>query len=319
MIDAVLVSVIVPVYNAAPWLERCMRSLLEQTHPAVEYIFVDDCGTDNSIDIIKGMAAKYSSRTASVKIIRNERNLGAGLSRLHGVTEARGTYVTFVDADDWVEAEMLHDMVAQAEERGDDMVYCAISEHALDGTMRLLTSQDYGSESEMVTDLCSGLCLNLVLWSKLIRRSVLADADLTWPSTNCHEDIVTSFQLWLKSYGKCSYIDRGYYHYNRHEQSLSQPKSTEQKERFLLEHESACACMREFLDKIGKLRVYADSILWKRLSVWDHWSEIGFEEKSMSPRMRWLAASISWAVLLGELSWRFKLGFLWRQLTRIVA
>lgn len=315
---SVLVSVIVPVYNAARWVERCVSSLMRQTHPEVEYIFVDDCGTDDSIDIIRSTASRYPARRGNVRIVRNDCNIGAGLSRLHGVHEARGRYVTFVDADDWIDPRMLEGMTEVAEAQGADMVYCAITEHCLDGGSRVLSSRNYETESDMVTDLCSGLCLNLVLWSKLIRRSLLADHDLTWPSTNCHEDIVTSFQLWLMSFGKCHYIDRAYYHYNRHEQSLSQPASIAQKELYLLEHESACARMTEFLRRMGKLRAYGTTILWKRLSVWDHWSECGFDGRSLSPRMKWLGASICWAVLLGELSWRFKLGFLWRQLTRIL-
>lgn len=305
------VSVIVPVYNSAPWVERCVRSLMEQTLDRVEYIFVDDRGDDGSMKIIAGVTKDYPSRCGAVKVVRNTRNLGAGLARRRGVAESCGKYVCFVDADDSIEPEMLAVMLDIAERRDDDMVYCAITEHCVDGRVREIRSTDYTSEQEMVTDLFRGLCLNLVLCSKLIKREVISFPDFPWPDIRSHEDAVTCFPLWLRSFGKCSYCDHAYYHYHRHSDSLSLPTTVAATERYMTEHEVACESFMQTLRRAGKVREYGDCILWKRLTVWAYWAAHGFADVRLSPRMRRLSASICRDVLFGaNLSWRFKLSYL---------
>lgn len=309
------VSVIVPVYNSAPWVARCVRSLMEQTLDRVEYVFVDDRGDDGSMEIIAAVAAEYPERAGAVKVVRNASNIGAGLSRRRGVAECSGEYVCFVDADDTIEPEMLADMLSLASRRDDDMVYCAITEHGVDGRVREIRSTAYTSEQQMVTDLFSGLCLNLVLCSKLIKRSVISAPDFPWPDIRSHEDAVTCFPLWLKSFGKCSYTDHAYYHYHRHTDSLSLPTTIAARERYMTEHEVACKSFMDTLRKAGKVREYGDCILWKRLTVWAYWAAHGFADVRLSPRMRWLSASICRDVMLGaNLSWRFKLSYLRRHL-----
>ena len=93
------VSIIIPVFRVEEFINKCIQSLQSQTLKELEFIFVDDCGDDNSILIVES-AAKNDSR---IKIIYNERNMGAGKSRNRGIDMARGEYIAFVDPDDWID------------------------------------------------------------------------------------------------------------------------------------------------------------------------------------------------------------------------
>lgn len=109
-----LISVIIPVYNAEKYLRRCYRSLLRQTFQEFEILFVDDSSTDRSVEILTRIAAEDSR----VQLIRNRENLGLGPARDRGVKEARGEYILFLDADDYLTddaLETLCDAVLQDE------------------------------------------------------------------------------------------------------------------------------------------------------------------------------------------------------------
>lgn len=94
------ISVIVPVYKAEKYLERCIKSLLRQTYENMEIILVDDGSPDSCPQICDEWAAKNSR----IKVIHKE-NGGAYSSRLAGVKQASGEYVGFIDADDWIESD----------------------------------------------------------------------------------------------------------------------------------------------------------------------------------------------------------------------
>ena len=102
------ISVIVPVYNAAVYLEKCLKSLLLQTYPNLEIICVNDGSTDNSGDILK----KYEKLDKRIVVIEKE-NGGAASARNAGLEAATGEYVSFVDADDWVNLT-LYEIFAEA-------------------------------------------------------------------------------------------------------------------------------------------------------------------------------------------------------------
>lgn len=84
-----LVSVIVPVYNVAPYVERCAKSLFEQTLKDIEIIFVDDCSPDNSIELVKNLANNYPDRLAQIKYVRHEHNRGLAQARKTGLDVAQ--------------------------------------------------------------------------------------------------------------------------------------------------------------------------------------------------------------------------------------
>ena len=116
MSEEVKVSVIVPVYNAGDFVEKCVRSALEQTLREIEIICVDDCSTDCSAEILGKI------RDSRFRIIKLSENQGVSAARNAGMDAARGTYVHFLDSDDWLDPDYLEAMVAQAERTGEDIV-----------------------------------------------------------------------------------------------------------------------------------------------------------------------------------------------------
>ena len=97
------VSVIIPVYGVEKYIEKCARSLFEQTLDDIEYLFVDDCTPDKSVDILKHILEEYPHRKSQVVIHRMEQNSGQAVVREWGVKNAKGDFIIHCDSDDWVD------------------------------------------------------------------------------------------------------------------------------------------------------------------------------------------------------------------------
>ena len=98
------VSIVIPVYNVEKYIERCVRSLFEQTLDDIEYIFVDDCSPDQSVAVLQSTLQDYPNRKESVRIIRHKENKGVAVARNAGINAAQGKYLIHCDSDDWVDA-----------------------------------------------------------------------------------------------------------------------------------------------------------------------------------------------------------------------
>ena len=132
-----LVSILVPVYNVEQYIERCARSLFEQTYDNLEYIFVDDCTPDKSIQILERVLAEYPQRREQTKIIHHDRNRGLAAARNTAVENCSGVFLTHVDSDDWIEFNAVELLVNKQQENDADIVssntFCQYS----DGTYRI--------------------------------------------------------------------------------------------------------------------------------------------------------------------------------------
>nr|MCR4901222.1 glycosyltransferase family 2 protein [Butyrivibrio sp.] len=110
------VSIIVPVYNAAKYIDQTIHSVIEQTYTDWELILVDDCSSDNSCDIIRQKIAEFDKNKGDIDqniiLVQNESNSGAAKTRNNGVDRARGRYIAFLDADDiWHEDKLLNELM----------------------------------------------------------------------------------------------------------------------------------------------------------------------------------------------------------------
>ena len=106
-----LVSIIVPVYNCEKYIDRCIKSLIGQTYKNLEIIIINDGSTDNSLEIIR----KYEKKDTRIKLI-DKNNEGVSVARNFGIKHANGKYLTFVDADDWLELnaiEIYHNVMLE--------------------------------------------------------------------------------------------------------------------------------------------------------------------------------------------------------------
>ena len=117
------VSVCIPVYGVEKYIERCARSLFEQTMTdGIEFIFVNDCTTDKSIEILERILAEYPGRQAQTKIIHHATNKGLVAARNTGLAHATGDYIIHCDSDDWVDLNFYESLYKKAVETGADVV-----------------------------------------------------------------------------------------------------------------------------------------------------------------------------------------------------
>ena len=108
------VSIVIPVYNAALYLEQCVRSLMMQTHQNIEYLFVDDASSDRSIYLLRSLIDQYPSRKDQCKIFESDVNKGVAFSRRLGMKNATGDYIIQVDSDDYVAPDFIEKMLEKA-------------------------------------------------------------------------------------------------------------------------------------------------------------------------------------------------------------
>ena len=124
------ISVIIPVWNPGSGISRCVESLCSQTLEDIEIIFVDDCGTDGAMEVVRAAAAE----DPRIRIITNAENLGAGASRNAAIDVAQGEYLSFVDADDYVSPNFLEVLYTKAKSEDLDIVKGCIVYELEDGT-----------------------------------------------------------------------------------------------------------------------------------------------------------------------------------------
>ena len=203
-------SVIVPVYNVENYIERCVVSLFEQTmEDGVEFIFVNDCTPDKSMQIIEKVASGYHNRLQHIRYVNHALNRGLHKARNSGIAIAQGEYIFHADSDDWAEKDLLADMYKKAKETDADIVrsdfFCTYSTH-----------EKYMKQGNEIDPI---VCIQLLLsekmhgglWSKLIRRTLYMDNKII-VLDDYWEDLIASVQLFYNA-KKIAYIPKAYYHY----------------------------------------------------------------------------------------------------------
>lgn len=213
------VSVLVPFYNPGQYFERSVRSLFEQTYQHLEYVFIDDSSTDGSAHLLKSLVKEYACRPDRIIIAHHETNLGIAASRNEAIEKATGDFVCFVDADDWVEPDMVEQLVTKQTEGDYDMVWCDAVMHTDDGE-RPLVEPCYKDKHEMMmaySNMVAGYIM--VLWRRLIRHSLFQDHNIHCiPGCNYSEDklLLVQAAYYTRTFG---HLEKALYHYNRLNQS----------------------------------------------------------------------------------------------------
>lgn len=212
-----LLSYIIPVYNAEPYIERCVRSLMEQSYENIEYIFVDDCCKDNSMEVLRRTIDDYSERKASVRIISHSVGRGSATSRNDGLDAAEGEYIMFADSDDYVDCDYVESMVRKAEEGKYDIVYSDFYESYADGDR--LIRQDYGTQPTGC--ICSMLsrAMHGSTCNKNFRRKFLLHAGQRFvDGADLFEDVGWNVRL-MACNPHIGYISKAFYHYVKYNSS----------------------------------------------------------------------------------------------------
>ena len=221
------ITVIVPIYKVEAFIERCVRSLFEQTLDGVEYLFIDDCTPDGSVGILKELIDEYHQRIVdkdwNVMIERMPYNSGISTVRRHGMKMATGDYVIQIDSDDWIEDSMLSDMWHKAKDGDLDVVICDIKIVRKSGIKYLK-----GLKSDSVNLFIKDMLMIKSPWSllnKLFRRVIYTDNEIIYPreGMNLGEDMALAVEQ-MYYCRKIGYLNKAYYNYFENGTSITHPK-----------------------------------------------------------------------------------------------
>lgn len=221
------VSVVVPIYNVEKYIERCARSLFEQTLDDIEYIFIDDCSPDKSIKILNKILEEYPNRIPQTKIVRLEKNVGAANVRKQGIFLATGEYIIQCDSDDWVEKDMYKLMYCVAKERNSDVVICDLYRYDIRQKMT-----NYNKQLCYISVILGDI--NSELWNKLIKRELFYK-EIVYPKSHLAEDLAILTQIFYFC-ANIGYVNKALYHYCYNENAITKAITKENIVRNLNQH-----------------------------------------------------------------------------------
>lgn len=207
------VSVIIPVYNVENYIERCATYLFNQTLDDIEYIFIDDCSPDRSVDILREILPLYPNRKASVRLEKMSTNSRQAAVRRRGMQLATGDYVIHCDSDDWVDLDYYEKMYREAIRSGADVVFAPIVDEYTDSSVLRKMESLPNTGKEIVAN-WYGTNIAMYSWNKLVKRSIYVENNvLPFEGVNMWEDNGLMLRV-LYYANKVSSITGTAYHYN---------------------------------------------------------------------------------------------------------
>ena len=226
------VSIITPIYKVASFIEKCAVSLFEQSYPNIEYVFIDDCTPDESVELLMMVLDKYPCRKDAVKLVRHQYNRGVSAARNTGLDNVTGDYVYSVDADDWLELDAIEKMVNAASLSNADIIavgwYLSFSQNE-----RKMPMPNYTSADDALRAMLGGQ-MRWNLWLYMVRRSIYTQYDFRFiEGENVGEDMYMLIRLFSRSTA-IVFVEKPLYHYIRQNTaSITQMSPASQMKRVL--------------------------------------------------------------------------------------
>lgn len=207
--DKLKISVLVPIYGTEKFIERCARSIFEQTWENIEAIFVDDCTPDKSIDILRNVVNDYPKRKEYVRIVCHECNKGLAVARRTGIESSTGQYILHVDSDDWLEPHAVERLLSVAVKEDADIVnFGYFAEYA----QKTIMSKVCCDKVKLINDILTNKT-HAAIWSKLYKTSFIKQSGIDIvEGLNQGEDYVMVPRLLHKA-SKIVTISDCLYHY----------------------------------------------------------------------------------------------------------
>lgn len=204
-----MISVIIPIYNSAPTLRRCVDSVIRQTERNLEMLLIDDGSTDSS-----GAIADAYRRDPRVRVFHKE-NGGLSSARNYGLDRANGDYVAFVDADDWIEPETFETALRYCE---DLCVFGRAYDYPRKSTQwKPVEAPETIDREEALRRLIIDNSIGQTVWNKLYRRCLFDG--IRFPNGAIFEDIRTTYRIMSRA-NRVALIPNVFYHYVQYEGSL---------------------------------------------------------------------------------------------------
>lgn len=216
-----IISIIIPIYNVAQYIERCLYSIFNQSYTkGIECVLVDDCGADDSMMKVERLLKEYSG-PISFNIVRHQQNQGLSCSRNTGILKSTGDYIYFLDSDDAITPNCLETFVDIVNKYIDvDVVQgdMAKGEKGLADHYFRYPLPEYVTEKEQVEKVLFTE-INNTATNRLLKRSFIMEHSLFFPVGIVHEDVFWSY--FVAKNARCvAFINRGTYFYYNNENSI---------------------------------------------------------------------------------------------------
>lgn len=206
------VSILVPFYKVEKYVARCVESIFSQTYNNIEYVFVNDCSPDKSMEVINEYIAKYGVAD-KCKIIIHEENQGISASRNDCLDNMTGDYFLFIDSDDYIDKDMVELLVEAAMKENADIAGCGYVEEFSDRSVEHL--QKYTNDHNEMMRAITLLTIKGVMWKLLVRSTIVTehyDEVRFIPDRNMVDDYLFCCQIFYYAQ-RFAGVDRCMYHW----------------------------------------------------------------------------------------------------------
>lgn len=248
-----LISIVIPVFNVAPYVERCIQSVFSQTYENLEVIFVDDCGNDSSMELVEESIRVTDGKPLRMKfkILHHDHNRGLSAARNSGIEASSGEYVYFLDSDDWIKPECIELMVSSLNRHPDSEVVFAgadVTDHKfpwLDYTQKNLP--EYSNDRDWLQkSMLLRYPLAMTAWNKLISLRFIHANNLKFVEGLTHEDEIWNFEI-SKHIKSASFVSSNTYSYTIRQNSITSTSLEQRQERLF-------CLLNLMIDSIGGYR-----------------------------------------------------------------
>lgn len=272
--NELLLSIIIPIYNAKETLDRCLVSILNEKRISLEVICVNDGSTDDSLE----RCYEYQKKDSRIKVI-NRKNGGVASARNSGLKIAKGKYVTFVDQDDWVEKDAYYEMLTKAIGEDADMIVCNYTKDFGNDMQEISNHQVIESPVSSIEKLILYAFYReeyrgyaAFVWNKLFRRTLLEKNNICFEENLKRGDDVLFYTGVALLAPKMVYIDKSLYHYVQRVDSITHTLTKENMERLgeiLIGYDKAISMVEDRFPSLCSVScmkcfyVYHASVLYK--------------------------------------------------------
>jgi len=259
MEQKIKVSILVPFYKVEKYVGRCVESLFTQTYQNIEYVFVNDCTPDKSMEVINEKIEKYGM-TSKCKMIVHEQNLGISASRNDCLDNMTGDYFLFIDSDDYIDKDMVELLVEAAIKENADISGCGYIEEYADHSVE--HPQKYTNDHDEMMRAITLLTIKGVMWKLLVRSTIVTehrDEVRFIPDRNMVDDYLFCCQIFYYAQ-RFAGVDRCMYHWIQYN-----PNNYTHTTIFAVESQAAAVRKtEEFYREKGIFQIVEDAMLKRK-------------------------------------------------------